>query len=269
MNCKKMCSLSLFVGMILAALTSSVLASPYIGTGEFFVDPAGWNVGDSGSTYQAWDNFPVNPPGPPSNILPPKSPDAGLTTNPALGAGPTVTGIGAPEALIFTTTSGNIYSPMGNYTLNGNIPNHGTGGGVGTHVIVQTASSLGDPAVSVVPNTLHLVDLSDNPLTGGANSEALVNGGVLAAGVVGSVQGPVEYEVLIWEFFLPNYTGDFRVQWTQGIHSSFDQLRVDSMIAPTAFAPTDFVTQVIPEPSSLVVGLLGLAGVLIGRRNRV
>jgi PEP-CTERM motif len=272
---KSIYSLPLFVGLALAAVTNSVWASPYIGTGEYFVDPDGWNIGDAGSTYQAWDDFADNPPGPPSHILPPKAADAGVTTNPVLGTGPTVTGLGTPGAgpgdpgvFILITGTDNLYSPVGNYTLNANIPNHGTAGGDGTHVIVQAAASVGDPPVSVVPNTLQIVDLSDNPLAGGANNEALVNGGVLAAGTVDSFQGPVSFEVLVWEFFLPNHTGDFRVQWTEGIHSTFDQLRVDSFIAPTAFAPTAFSFQQVPEPGSLVIGLLGLASVFVARRSR-
>jgi hypothetical protein len=262
---------------IVALTTATSFASPYIGTGEYFIDPDGWNIGGPGSTYQAWDEFAPNPgpPGPPSHILPPKAPDAGLTTNPVLGAGPTVTGLGTPGAgpgdfgvFILITGPNNIYSPAGDYTLNANIPNHGTGGGNGTHVIVQTASSAGPTGLATLPNTLQIVDLSNNPISDGENSAALVNGEVIAAGGVESTMGSVDLEVLIWEFFLPNYTGDFRVQWTQGIHSSFDQLRVDSFIAPAALAPTTFTFQQIPEPSSLAIGLLGLAGVFVGRRNR-
>jgi hypothetical protein len=257
----------LFAGFVVVLTTATAFASPYIGTGEYFVDPDGWDVGDAGSTFQAWDTFAPNPPGPPSNNLPPKSPDAGLTTNPVIGIGPTVTGSAAPGTFIFVTGTNNIYSPMGNYSLNANIRNHGTGGGDGTHVIVQTASSLGDPAVSVVPDTLNIVDLSNNPITGGANSAALVDGGVIAAGFVDSTMGPVKLEVLIWEFFLPNYTGDFRVTWSEGIHSSFDQLRVDSFVTPNALAPTTYTFQQIPEPSSIFIGLLGLAGICVGRRS--
>jgi hypothetical protein len=252
--------------MALAGPQFQAVASPYIGTGEYFVDPDGWNVGDTGSTFQAWDTFAPKF-GAPSATLPARSPDAGLTTNPVLGTGPTVTGSGSPGTFIFVTGTNNIYSPIGNYTLNANIPNHNSGGGNGTHVIVQATASVGDPPVGVVPNTLNIVDLSNNPITGGANSSALVNGGLIAAGIVDSTMGPVQLEVRIWEFFLPNYTGDFRATWTQGIHSTLDQLRVDSFITVNALAPTAYTFQQIPEPSSMAIGLLGLAGVFVGRRS--
>jgi hypothetical protein len=69
----------------------------------------------------------------------------------------------------------------------------------------------------------------------------------------------VTLETYIWEFFLPNYTGDFRVQWDQLAHSSFDQLRVDSMIAESAFEITP-----IPEPATAL--LLPFAMFAVRRR---
>jgi hypothetical protein len=124
---------------------------------------------------------------------------------------------------------------------------------------VQTAATLGGYGDSVLPGTLEIVDLSGNPLSGGANSAALVNDNEMFTGEVTSSFGTVTLQTKIWEFFLPGYTGDFRVRWTEQVHSSFDQVRIDSMIASSAFAPS-FVA--VPEPTALaLVGacLLGLA----------
>jgi hypothetical protein len=242
-----------FLALATAVFQTQAIASPYIGTGEYFVDPDGWNVGDAGSTFQAWDNVAT---------LTNNTPDAGYAANPTIASSPTLSG--SPPA--FRTGSGNFYSFMGPYNALANIYNHNSGGTDGTHVIVQTAATAN--GTSVLPNTLEIVDLAGGAIAGGSNASALVNGDALAAGIVGSSMGDVDYEVLIWEFFLPNYTGDFRVRWTEMVDSSFDQLRVDSFITANALAPTAYTFQQIPEPSSMVISLLGLAGVLVGRRSR-
>src|SRR5690606_29479514 len=62
--------------------------------------------------------------------------------------------------------------------------------------------------------------------------------------------GGTTYEELIWEVFLPGYTGDFSVKAEIMIHASLQSLRVDSFVQP------------VPEPAGatlLVLGGLGLA----------
>jgi hypothetical protein len=50
----------------------------------------------------------------------------------------------------------------------------------------------------------------------------------------------------LWEFFLPGYTGDFRVEGTSIVHSSLMQVQVDSMISP------------VPEPGTTALAGSGL-----------
>jgi hypothetical protein len=228
------------------SLVSAAFAG-YTPTGDLFIEPAGWNVGDTGSTNQTWDALFVST----GNL-----PDTGFyNVNPSIATQPTLN-VSSPG---FTTGTQNFYSFTGDYPVFANVYNHNTGGSDGTHVIVQTAATLGGLGDSVLPGTLEIVDLSGNSLSGGANTAALVNDEEMFNGEVTSSFGTVTLQTKIWEFFLPGYTGDFRVRWTEQIHSSFDQVRIDSMIAPSAFAPS-FVA--VPEPASLaLVGacVLGLA----------
>jgi hypothetical protein len=233
--------------IVAACFTISVAFGGYTPTGSSFIEPAGWSVGDSGSTSQTWDALFVTT----GNL-----PDAGFyTVNPAIATQPTLN-VSAPG---FTTGSQNFYSFTGDYPVFANIYNHGTGGSDGTHVIVQTAATLGGLGDTVLADTLEIVDSNGNPLTGGANAAALVDGGQIFLGTVNSSFGVSTLQVLIWEFFLPGHTGDFQVKWTEQAHSSLDQVRIDSMIAPSAFAPS---FAAVPEPASLtLVGacMLGLA----------
>lgn len=244
----------LFVTFLATATACSTLwASPYVGTGQYFINPAGWNVSDPGSTHQAWDDL---------TALAGNVPDGGFSANPAVGTSPILSG----NAPAFRTGSGNLYSFSGPYSAFANIYNHGTPGTDGTHVLVQTAASKN--TYSAIPTSMKLVDLAGVPLAGGDNASALVNAGLLAAGTVNSTMGPVTYEVLVWEFFLPTYTGDFRVEWTEDTDSSFDQLRVDSFLTPSALTATSFSFQPIPEPGTFGISVLGLLGVFVGSRCR-
>lgn len=239
--------------LVVASSSSTLWASPYISTGQYFAEPGSWTVGAAGSTHQAWDDFFLT-----SGNLP----DAGYNTNPAIATDPVANATGA-----MVTGTKNFYQFSGNYSADADIYNHGTVGTDGTHIIVQT-SATANGGTTVIPGSLEVVDLGGSALTGGDNASALVNGDLLAAGVVSSSFGDVDMRVSIWEFFLPNYTGDFHVQWDESVHSSFDQLRVDSLITASALPATSFTFQAIPEPGSVVLALLGLIGVAGTRRSR-
>jgi len=223
-----------------------------------FVDPAHWSAGDANTTYQEWDVFAT---------VAASAPDVGVTVNPTITTAPTSRAI-APG---FIASSGNYYAFSGPYGFEADIYNHGGASGVGglpagsgTHVIVQIAASMnpdpsqGGPA-SIATNSLQIVDLAGNPIAGGDNASALAHV-IFFEGVVSSSFGDVSLREEAWEFFLPGYVGDFRVEGDVLVHASFDRLRVDSAIASQAFSLS------IPEPASL--GMLVLGGLLIGRRKR-
>jgi hypothetical protein len=117
----------------------------------------------------------------------------------------------------------------------------------------------GGPA-SVFYDTMEIVDLAGLPITGGDNASA-IHEEQIWSGLVGSTFGDVTIETFIWEFYLPGYTGDFRVQWDEIVHSSFDQLRVDSMVTESALPITP-----IPEPASVI--LLVLGSLAVSRRRQ-
>jgi len=218
-----------------------------------FVQPGYWNVGDLNTTYQDWGTF---------NSVTAATPNLGYHANPAIGAGPT-TAADSPAAI---AGSGNYYSFNGDYGFSADIYNHGGSfgavvlpAGSGTHVIVQISSTLnGDDGV--YSDTVEIVDLAGDPLTGGANGSALRHE-VMFEGLVLTSFGEVIQREEIWEFFLPDYVGDFRVQGDVIVHSSFDQIRVDSAISSVAFAPTN-----VPEPATMA--LIGLGSTLAFVRRR-
>lgn len=220
-----------------------------------FADPDHWSVGSADSTYQEWDD------------LPNSTPDIGSSANPSISSSSTI----APVSPGFGTSSGNFYSFSGDYGFESTIYNHGGSSGsgsygasMGTHVIIQTASSQNE-GTGVYPSSIELYDPS-NPgttLTGGDNASAIGHS-VIFQGVVSSSQGDVNYREDIWEFYLPGYTGDILIGGDIKIHASFDRFRVDTMITDSAFSPT-----AVPEPATYAaaLGVITL-GVVLRRRQR-
>lgn len=239
--------LHLFAGQVHAYTTS-------FGVPNTFVDPIGWDIGDPNSTYQEWNAKTVDllPMGQEDN-----PPDVGYNT-----AGATLS---TPQhRAVFPgfgpTGTSNFYAFSGNFGAEADIYNHGGVGG-GTHVIVQigtTTNSAIDPNTGefydyvedhteLVPGhgfgvfwgTLQIVDPNDAPITGGANGQSLQIAEVSYAEGFSSPFGPVNYQELIYEFWLPGYTGDFLIEWEEIVHTTIDTLRVDTMIASDAFPLTN------------------------------
>ncbi|GAB4108499.1 MAG: hypothetical protein Kow00105_15760 [Phycisphaeraceae bacterium] len=237
-----------------AALAVACVASQALAVATSFVEPGAWHVGDPNTTYQKWGSFT----GQTGN-----TPDIGLTVNPAITSVPTVSVV-SPG---FVAGSGNFYSFSGDYGFTADIYNHGgvagSGGlpaGLGTHVIVQTSATL-NGSEAIYSDTLEIVTLLGNAIPGGANADAIRHD-VIIEGPVSSPFGTVTQREEIWEFFLPNYTGDFRVQADVIAHSSFDHIRVDSALGQSAYAPT-----AIPEPASCALWAAGTV-MLLTRRKR-
>jgi hypothetical protein len=236
------------IGLAAVGAAAAPAAAGFYDDAQFF-EPDHWSVGDPGTTHQVWDNFAnLNATGPDN-----------WTTNPGLTTGPTLT-VASPG---FLPGPGRAYAFAGNYSLTADIPNVGAGGlaGAGTHIIIQVASTVNPDLGSVLLDSLQILDADGNAITGGGNAQALrvENFGTRS---VASTFGPVDFQETIAEFFLPEFTDGFRVVWTQAVHTGFDTLRIDSIVAQEAFPNT-----VVPEPASLVLLSMGAACLL--RRRRI
>lgn len=208
---------------VILGLSSSAAFAGFRATTDF-ENPALWSVGDAHTTYQEWDNF---------LALTGNAPGVGMNVNPSIPSGPFVDVV-SPG---FVSGTANFYAFSGDYAVSADIYNHGgsagtglIGGGVGTYVIVQTSSTL-NGSDGVYSNTLEIVDLLGGPIVGGGNADSRRHD-VLFEGTVSSSFGDVTLREEIWEFYLPDYEGDFKVQGDIIVHASFDRLRVDSAIIP-------------------------------------
>lgn len=248
------------IAMTISAVAVMVTAGQAFATATSFVDPASWSVGDTNTTYNNWDswsalagNLPFDSAATPTITA--ESTLAAIDTDPFVPGGPIVSG------------GANFYSFSQDYGFAADIYNHGgssgSGGlpaGSGTHVIVQTSSTLND-STGVYSDTLELVDLLGNAINGGGYPSVLRHDTIFEGEII-SPMGPVTQREEIWEFFLPGYVDDFRVQADVIMHASFDQLRVD-----TAIGQSPFATTAVPEPASLALLAAG-GGMILTRRKR-
>ncbi len=192
-----------------------------------FEEPTAWSVGDPDSTFQEWN-----------------ASDFAFATTDTVPTAENINPAIATQALMnvvlpgFRAGSGGYYSVSGPYGVVADVLNHGgasgSGGpypaGSGTHVIVQTAATINtDIDTGLVADQLHLTLPSGDPLTGGGNADLLRMDELFVGDVLTSF-GIVPQQELVFEFFLPNFTGDFRLNSTSELHSSFQHLRVDTFI---------------------------------------
>ena len=178
------------------------------------------------------------------------------------------------------------------------IHNHGGDSGTGsygteygTHVIVQTGSTQNhDPAawatygdgthhelveghgVGNFSDTMQLVDaVTGASIVGGGNDDAMQIAELTYENTVITSFGEASYSELLYEFWLPGYTGDFQVDWDQTVHGTIDTVRVDSMIAMAGGGgDTPFALTPVPEPATiglLLSGMAALVGVSAVRRR--
>ncbi|MCA9238379.1 MAG: hypothetical protein KDA44_23060, partial [Planctomycetales bacterium] len=225
--------------ILLAAVGCCVLAPGEcaVASATSFQEPATWSRGDANSTYQEWDSGA-------SVFLNAETPPTSALAEPSLGAGPSL-GVAVPG---FTASSGGYYSFSGPYQTAATIYNHGgtygnaaTFGSMdGTRVLIQTATTLNtDLDVGIVVDAVEILDLAGATIPGGANEE-LLRTEELFRGEVESTFGIVPQQELLFEFWLPGFTGDFQVVLGMAVHSSFQHLRVDSIIETSAAANADF-----------------------------
>lgn len=232
-----------FLGTVVAASVFIGLCGQRAnGTAVNFQDPNDWSVGDPESTFQEWDADPIDFLGDPEvfTFSTRSTPPSASIANPSISADPNL-GVNSPG---FVGSSGGYYAFDGNYGVFAEILNHGGAAGSGgpyssnhgTRVIVQTAATVnedpndGGPA-SIFSDSLEIVQLDGSPLLGGENSDALSMTEVSDPNVlVDSPFGLVHQQEFIYEFWLPGYAGDFRIQTNTILHASFQHLRVDTLI---------------------------------------
>lgn len=202
-----------------------------------FQEPVGWSVGDSDSTFQEWEASAA-----PFSTSGDSAPSA-INTNPSISNTPLMNA----ELPGFVAGSGGYYAYTGNYAINANVFNHGGSSGSGspysvnhgTRVFVQTAATINDDPQTGGPNSIfidsvELVQHDGSPIIGGDN-DSLLQSTEVFQGIVPSSFGDVIQQELVFEFWLPGYTDDFRVQFGEIIHSSFQHLRIDSIILEESF----------------------------------
>ncbi|MEM8944972.1 MAG: DUF1559 domain-containing protein [Planctomycetota bacterium] len=230
-----------------------------------FREPADWTVGDPLTTSQLWaapeQAFAADQVTVP--VMDFQTAPIQSTFNPAIAFDPTDDPDEVPDAPLidnvtpgFRASSGGYYSFSGDYSVFSNIYNHGgalgTAGpfhaGYGTRVIIQTAALAGltpsdtgdDETGSVILDSIQIVQQNDDPIAGGENESLLrledlsPDEDVTILTPIGLVTAP--FQTLEFEFFLPGYTGDFRINVGLGIHTSFQFFRVDTQIV----LPGDF-----------------------------
>lgn len=248
----------MFVFTAVAALVPAVSASAAVTPPFTFVGPGGWGVGTALTTYQEWA---ANPADKIDGV-----PNVGFNDAGAGVTQPTLT----PGHTGFVPSSGGLYSFSDWYTVTTvhDAPGAGVPAGAGTHVIIQTFASINDDDGQGRSGTVLGIELTDA-------ASALLAGAVhLRSDTYGQQQGfaspfgPVDAQATIDEYWIPNFTGDFRIVLQEIVHSSFMGMRVDAaIVAPGGAGGSPFAATVVPEPASLVVLGAGMT-LLLGRRRR-
>lgn len=242
---------SIFTVAILAAGTMAQAAVTKATLG-----PSGWSVGETNSTYQHWitNSAADNLAGTPNNGYD----TAGVSlTSPLLS-------VNAPG--YSSGSSGMFYSPAGAYSFEAAIGNNASGSlpsNAGTYVIVQVLSIL--PAPESITSII-LTDSSDTPLSVGSSPIAhLIYG---AESGYSTPFGPQSVQVDLYEFWVPDFTGDFNVLTSVLEHTGVLEVRVDTKIVgadendSVPFAPVT-----VPEPASLALAAFGGSALLLRRRK--
>lgn len=229
--------------------TAQAVSVTYFGsTTPNFTEPSSWTVGQSLSTSQLWDVF---------------SGSTGAASFATPGNSLSNGGLGTPTLNVAGGISPAIYN-FSQGAVTATVPNYGGPTGSlagGTKVVVQAAVTVGPDltlaalAYSILPGTLTVTDSLGNALLGGAAGDATIS-------LLNSYTGTFTFGGLLvpgeqwkYEFYLPNWTGDVKVSWTENQHSVVDAVRID--------------TKIVPEPATWILGgLAAIGGCLLARRTR-
>jgi hypothetical protein len=209
-------------------LIACVVAAPAFAVdAQSFSEPANWSVGDSGSSYNEWD------------VL--LSPGAGLAPDVGSNYGSSTLSTVYPG---YVSGSSNFYSHASAYSASAAIESPSVAGSSGTHVIVQTAATLGMMGAGITSLEIDVLGTTFSPFA--STSQTFT---------ISSSYGPVSQRETHYSFMLPGGTDNFLLSWTNPQHSSFKALRVD--------------TNAVPEPSSIaMLGIAALGLGLVARRRR-
>lgn len=249
----------LFSRMVVTTLAVAATASvSHAAVTKAAINPSGWSVGSSNSTYQHWI---ANGSGEAGSIS--GTPNNGSDFAGASLASPilSVNGPGYTSG-----SSGMFYSPTGPYSFEAAISNNNVGAvpaNAGTYVIVQVLSLL--PDTDSITGMI-LTNSSDQPLSAGSNPISHIFYGQ-ESGYPTPV-GPADVRVDLYEFWVPDFTADFNVLTSVRQHTGILEVRVDTKIvgANVNDAPP-FAPVAVPEPATLAVVTLGAATLLLRRRR--
>jgi hypothetical protein len=227
------------------------LGSLACGAAFNFQEPTDWTVGAPGSTFNNWEAAPDS-----TNYLPAKKFSVSNTTPSLSTVSPAITGVSNLNVLPYGLVggSGGYYAfnelvEGEGYGIFANIYNHGGSTGVGTpyssgygtRVIFQTAATTNTSLnFSIFQDSVEFLNLDNSPFPVTRSPQLIGVTEIFRQGGVETPFGLAEQQELLFEYYLPEYSGDFRVRFRAAMHSSFQEFRVDTLLVEEAGIPGDF-----------------------------